>query len=82
MKAVFEGALKKGLNMAKQPHSGPAAEEQWNALACTVQLAVHCLGISYCFEKVCKLRACSECCALYGAHKFILELDFSGQKVP
>jgi len=57
LKGVLDGALQMGLAMAESTQQGCIAEDQWHALACTVQLAVHCLGIGYCTEKVCTLSS-------------------------
>ena len=52
LKGVLEDALQRGIAMAENPKHQSAAEDQWHAVACTVQLAVRCLGISHCTEKV------------------------------
>ena len=52
LKGVLEDALRTGIAMAESPKHESAAEDQWHAIACTVQLAVRCLGISHCTEKV------------------------------
>ena len=52
LKDVLEDALRWGIAMAKDPKHESAAEDQWHAVACTVQLAVQCLGIGHCTEKV------------------------------
>ena len=56
LKGVFDHALRRGMGMAQGAKQAVAAEEQWHALACTVQLAVHCLGIAYCSTQVRSLR--------------------------
>ena len=58
LKDVFDHALRRGMGMAQGAAQAVAAEEQWHALACTVQLAIHCLGIAYCSTQVRSLRAC------------------------
>ena len=58
LKSVFDHALRRGMGMAQDAKQAVAAEEQWHALACTVQLAVHCLGIAYCSTQVRSLRGC------------------------
>ncbi len=57
LKGVLDDALRMGLAMAESTQQGCIAEDQWHALACTVQLAVHCLGIGYCTQKVCTLSS-------------------------
>ncbi|CAL5221237.1 g3391 [Coccomyxa viridis] len=51
LKGILEDALRSGIAMAETPKHESAAEEQWHAVACTVQLAVRCLGIGHCTEK-------------------------------
>ena len=58
LKGVFDHALRRGMGMAQGAKQAVAADEQWHALACTVQLAVHCLGIAYCSTQVRSLRGC------------------------
>ena len=53
LKGVLEEALHTGLAMAESAKQDSAAEDQWHGLACTVQLAVCCMGITYCTERVC-----------------------------
>ncbi len=60
LKGILEDALRSGIAMAENPKHESAAEDQWHAVACTVQLAVRFLGIGHCTEKV---RVTSSCLA-------------------